>query len=81
MRGRALSIRLKAQRTRGLESKLVSVGRLRMDIRSPRAHVLQSLTDTCQIAMSIARMQDGLPIQCMHRTVQQRRFAPLSPGR
>ena len=37
-----------AQRTRELEAGLVSVVRLSLEIRSPRAHVLQSLTDTCQ---------------------------------
>jgi hypothetical protein len=49
MRGRTLSIRLKAQRTRGLEAELVSVKRLSLHIRSPRAHVLLRLTDTCQL--------------------------------
>jgi len=38
-----------AQRTRGLEAGLVSVVCLALEIRSPRAHVLQSLTDTCQL--------------------------------
>ena len=37
---RTLSIRLKAQRTRGLEAELVSVKRWSLRIRSPRAHVL-----------------------------------------
>ena len=38
-----------AQRTRGLEAGLVSITCLALEIRSPRAHVLQSLTDTCQL--------------------------------
>jgi len=48
-----------------------------MHIRSPRAHVLQSLTDTCQLAMSIARMQDGVPIPRVNTDAQAAACRPL----
>ena len=58
-----------AQRTRGLESKLVSIACFQLHIRSPRAHVPHSLTDTCQLQrVSLECGTDYLYISCTGHT-------------
>jgi len=55
--------RTELKRTRGLEAKAVNIGCLSTFIRSPRVHVLLSLTATCQLCLVSQRMGRSIYIQ------------------